>query len=898
MLQQPNIASVNQRQLIVVLLPDQRYELDWEGGDLQTEADTAELMLQNSLYKLYRQRPDDFLLELALTQLSDQRSESLRFLRRIGAAFIKGVARYPEIERLRLDATIPLEDEDVERWLTGAPFFVGGEYLNRGFIEEIWNGLHRGLASSLNQYSGTVSQWFATNCPDVQPTGRVYFHLVESKEGSEYPFSFLSTYASEEQAEGKTRHLPLKQALVEYGENSSKLLELLSTVHYAAESSDLIRELVDSGDLFYPIGLTAEEAYMFLREVIQYEEAGIMCRIPKWWRSKSNSLKLNVSVGDREPSRLNTEALLSFQAELWLGGEVLTTDELRQLLAEQEGLALIKGKWVEVNHKRLQQALDAYEQASKAAGGSGISIVEAMQLHLQSERTLQVDPDKVEVEVEVTNGEWLESVMSELRQPERIEALVLAGDDFRADLRTYQTRGVSWLHLMKTLGLGACLADDMGLGKTVQIIALLNHIRMQNKESALLVVPASLIGNWMSELNKFAPSLHYYVCHPSVNKNIQEADALAEDIRLVITTYGMLAKYEWLQQHHWDSLILDEAQAIKNPGTKQTKLVKQMNASFKVAMTGTPIENRLGDLWSLFDFLNKGLLGTAKEFTSFTRKLRESVEGYMRLRQVVSPFILRRLKTDRAIITDLPDKIEMKTYATLTKKQVVLYNKLVKELQAKLESTEDGIGRKGLVLAALMKFKQICNHPDQYLGQQVYAEQDSGKYARLREICETIYEKRERVLIFTQFKEITESLRAFLEPIFQHKGLVLHGETQVSKRKELVDVFQGTDYVPFMVLSIKAGGVGLNLTAANHVIHFDRWWNPAVENQATDRAFRIGQQKNVIVHKFITQGTVEEKIDQIITDKLRLSNEIVPDIQESWITEMDNGQLLDLMRLS
>jgi SNF2 family DNA or RNA helicase len=895
MLQQMNTAvHTSEGQLIAVLLPEQQFELDWEGVGLQPETDNAE-KLESSLYKLYRRQPDDFLLALALTPPSDGLSESLRFLQRIGTAFMKGMARHPEMERLRNGATIPLEDEDVERWLTGAPFLIGAEFLNRSFIEELWSGLHRGLASSLEGFSGTVSQWFAVNGPDLQPVGRVYFHLVESKEDSEYPFSFLSTYASEEQTEGKARHLPLKQALVEYGENSGKLLELLSTVHRAAESSRLIRELIDSGDIFYPIGLTAEEAYTFLREVMLYEEAGILCRIPKWWRSKSNSLKLNVSVGGREPSRLNTEALLSFQADLWLGGEAITADELRQLLAEQEGLALIKGKWVEVNHKRLQQALDAYEQAVRTAGGSELSMAEAMKLHLHAEDSLKVNSDAVEVEV--TNGEWLESVMSQLRQPDSLAALASTGDDFRASLRAYQERGVSWLHLMKTLGLGACLADDMGLGKTIQIIALLNYTRMQKKEQALLVVPASLIGNWMNELGKFAPSLRYYVCHPSENKDIRESDALAEGTQLVITTYGMLAKYEWLQQHKWDSLILDEAQAIKNPGTKQTKLVKQMNAAFKIAMTGTPIENRLGDLWSLFDFLNRGLLGTAKEFTAFTRKLRESPEGYTRIRQVVSPFILRRLKTDRTIITDLPDKIEMKTYATLTKKQVVLYNKLVKELQDKLESVE-GIQRKGLVLAALMKFKQICNHPDQYLGQQVYAEQDSGKYARLREICETIYEKRERVLIFTQFKEITESLRTFLEPIFQHKGLVLHGETQVSKRKELVEAFQGKEYVPFMVLSIKAGGVGLNLTAANHVIHFDRWWNPAVENQATDRAFRIGQQKNVIVHKFITQGTVEEKIDQIIADKVRLSNDIVPDIQESWITEMDNRQLVNLMRLS
>jgi len=260
--------------------------------------------------------------------------------------------------------------------------------------------------------------------------------------------------------------------------------------------------------------------------------------------------------------------------------------------------------------------------------------------------------------------------------------------------------------------------------------------------------------------------------------------------------------------------------------------------------------------------------------------------------------MLRRLKTDKTVISDLPDKIEMKTYSTLTKKQVVLYNKIVHDLKAKLESAEEGIERKGLVLSSLMKLKQICNHPDQFMGQFGYAEDESGKYTRLREICETIYEKRERVLIFTQFKEITEPLGRFLETIFQHKGLVLHGGTAVTKRKDLVAKFQGAEYVPFMVLSIKAGGIGLNLTSANHVIHFDRWWNPAVENQATDRAFRIGQKKNVIVHKFITKGTIEEKIDLMIEDKTKLLQDIIPDSQESWITELDNKQLMDLFALS
>jgi len=303
-------------------------------------------------------------------------------------------------------------------------------------------------------------------------------------------------------------------------------------------------------------------------------------------------------------------------------------------------------------------------------------------------------------------------------------------------------------------------------------------------------------------------------------------------------------------------------------------------------------------LWSLFDFLNTGLLGTAKEFTAFSKKLNESDNGYAKLKKTVSPFILRRLKTDKNIISDLPEKVEIKTYASLTKKQVALYKELVNDLQEALANQEEGIQKNGIVLSSLMKFKQICNHPDQYLGQNLYEYSESGKYERLREICETIYEKRERVIVFTQFKEITEHLKTFLEEVFHHEGLVLHGETAIKKRKEIVEKFQGNKYVPFMVLSIKAGGVGLNLTKANHVIHFDRWWNPAVENQATDRAFRIGQQKNVIVHKFITKGTIEEKIDLMIEEKMKLSNDIISDIQEKFITQMSNKEIINLFKLS
>jgi non-specific serine/threonine protein kinase len=314
-------------------------------------------------------------------------------------------------------------------------------------------------------------------------------------------------------------------------------------------------------------------------------------------------------------------------------------------------------------------------------------------------------------------------------------------------------------------------------------------------------------------------------------------------------------------------------------------------------MTGTPIENRLSDIWSLFDFLNPGLLGNIKEFKEFSERLKDDLSGYSKLRKLISPYILRRLKTDKSVISDLPGKVEMKTYASLSKKQVLLYNKVVEDIRRAITETE-GIQRKGLILSSLMKFKQLCNHPDQYLGTSGFEENDSGKFTRLREICETIYEKREKVLVFTQFKEMTEPLHDFLAGIFYRKGLILHGGVPVSKRKEIVEAFQSQSYTPFMVLSLKAGGVGLNLTEANHVIHFDRWWNPAVENQATDRAFRIGQKKNVIVHKFLTKGTVEEKIDMMLEEKTRLAEDIIAGAGEAWITEMRDDELMKLFRLT
>ena len=888
-----NTAEITNKELIAILQTDGSFEIDWQIAEELIDKD--QIAFQEEMYRRFMENSVESLLFLGFSEKSLAMSESLSYLRLISAMFIKKLSTNPDIESLREKVMIELEVEEIEQFLQNTPYLNGSEYLNQNWIKNVWEKLNDLFCKMIGKYNGSVEGFFASYNPKIHLVGRVFFHLVESKK-EDYPFAFLATYAEEVSKYGKSKHLALKNALVEYGEDSSKLLHLLSTVNKASESSAFISELVESGEIFHPLSLSANEAFMFLQEIPVYEEAGILCRIPNWWKNKSDSLKMSISIGNKTPSHLNFDALVDFNAELSLGGELIDVSELKKLLLESEGLAFIKGKWIEVNHERLNETLKAYEQAQKLMNKSDVSMIDAMRFQLNAQKILNIREESCELEV--TNGEWLNSVITRLTHPDAIES-VECGDDFHAVLRNYQERGVSWLHFMKSLGLGACLADDMGLGKTVQIIALLNYIKTKKHEKALLIVPASLIGNWVSEIAKFAPSLKYYVIHPSENKNLEMYySGFVEEYDLFITTYGMLLKYDWLKDITWDSLILDEAQAIKNPGTKQTKVVKQIKAAYKVAMTGTPIENRLSDLWSLFDFLNKGLLGNSKEFTDFTKRLKETQDGYARLKQVVGPFILRRLKTDKTVISDLPEKIEMKTYSTLTKKQVVLYNKFVNDLKEKLESADAGIERKGLVLSSLMKLKQLCNHPDQYLGQNYYAEDESGKYERLREICETIYEKRERVLIFTQFKEITEPLKDFLETVFMHKGLVLHGETPVNKRKDIVAKFQGHEYVPFLVLSIKAGGVGLNLTSANHVIHFDRWWNPAVENQATDRAFRIGQMKNVIVHKFITKGTIEEKIDLMIEDKNKLSKEIIPDMQENWITEMDNKQLVDLFKLS
>lgn len=824
------------------------------------------------------------LYQMGLEAASRKMTLSGNFLYHVSEQFFRALTELPELEIARENVQVAVSDKIRDKLLLEIPFGIGTEFIDEKWLQKVFERLQKIFAEEIKVYDGTVEMYFTEKNQKLHVPERIFFHLVENKD-PDFPFAFLATYATKGE-DGKVKHVPLKYALTEYGNDRKKLLELLSCLNKAAEVSALIAGFMQSGELFHPLRLTADEAYAFLKQIEAIEATGILCRIPNWWRKKAMAVDLAISLGEEKPSMLGFDTLIHLQPKLIVDGVALTESDIRKLLAQTEGLALLKGKWIEVDHERLRKLLAQMEN-----GEEDITLMEALRMEMGTAGT-----DKTaDVGALVTNGKWLADLLQNLRNPGKIRKTAVP-KTMHATLRPYQQNGYTWLSYMDKLGFGACLADDMGLGKTVQVLAYLEKLRKTKKGArVLLVVPASLLGNWQKEAEKFVPSMDYRILHGK-SAAVLGKEFAEEDDFLTITTYGMSSRIKELQDVQWDCIILDEAQAIKNPLTKQTKEIKKLDGRMRIAMTGTPIENDLTNLWSLFDFLNKGLMGTSKEFHEFCRHLKESPEQYTKLRTMVTPFMLRRLKTDKTIIKDLPEKLEMIDYTDMSKRQVVLYRKTVADMEERIRESE-GIERKGIVLATIIKLKQICNHPDQYLGQQAFSEADSGKFAMLREICETIYEKRERVLVFTQFKEITEYLAAFLEEIFHSEGYVLHGGTPVKKRSQIVEEFQSDRYVPFIVLSVKAGGTGLNLTKANHVIHFDRWWNPAVENQATDRAFRIGQTKNVMVHKLVCKGTIEEKIDAMIESKKELAENVIGSGGESWITELGNEELMKLLRL-
>jgi len=834
---------------------------------------------------------------------------SFSFWRDFACRYVTRLCRTPELAGDGLDLIDPPGPAETATMLLSAPPMQGGEYLTAEVLQCLWTDLDSWVRKEVSSSGEGLSGWLKKRAPIWHQVGRVCFHLAENKRDPELPFAFLATYAPQLSKGGRVQYQPLGRALQEYaGERNKKaLINLLSPVHLASEKSGFVKELVDSGDLFHPLAWTPGEAYRLLKDVVLLEESGLLVRLPDWWRKRPRP-RVSVTIGEKKQSRFNTDTMLDFKIELALGDQGLTEEELRRIMETEEALVYLKGQWVEVDRERLSQALAHWKQVENAAAGHGISFIEGMRLLAGAPSDLDADGVSREEDREwsfVNAGKWLSDILSGLRDPDR---LVAGGrhKNFRGTLRPYQEIGHNWLWFLSNLGLGTCLADDMGLGKTIQVLSLLLAMKEAKKrpgKPSLLVLPASLLANWKAEMKRFTPTLSACFVHPSESSKAelaamaQDPDRTFSNIDVALTTYGMLLRQKWMLDVDWRLAILDEAQAIKNPSTRQTRAVKKLRSEARIALTGTPVENRLADLWSLYDFLCPGLLGSAAKFKEFVKGLEQREhDRYAPLRNLVRPYILRRLKTDKTIIADLPDKTEMKAFCGLAKKQAVLYAKSVDELALALEEL-DGMKRRGLVLSYLLRFKQICNHPSHLLGDGVYTPDESGKFDRLRAICDEIASRQEKVLVFTQFREMTEPIAVFLSEVFGCEGLILHGGTAVKKRRSLIDAFQREEGPPFFVLSLKAGGTGLNLTAASHVIHFDRWWNPAVENQATDRAFRIGQNRNVVVHKFICRGTVEEKIDALIDEKRELADGILKAGAETMLTEMSDEELLNIVAL-
>jgi superfamily II DNA or RNA helicase len=744
------------------------------------------------------------------------RHRPMELAERVGEAATAGIASPTPAELASLALT--------------APMMAGAEYLGPEILSALWEALGTAFGKAYLTAGTDLQSFLAGFNPAWTLVGRVHFNLAENRRDPDFPFAFMATYTTGLSAGAKAQHLPLGDALRQYAgaKNKNELLSLLLPVKRAAETCDWLKRMVDEGEIFHPLRFGPQEALSLIRSAPGLEDAGVILRMPPAWRGgRPPRPKATATIGRREPSALGLDGLLDFRVETTLDGAPLTEAEVRALLADTDGLALLRGQWVEVDRARLEQAMARFRDAESLAERDGLSFVAAMRMLAGAAVTEdEAEPTSLDW-AETAAGPWLADTLRALRAPGA--ARDLNGDPgpvLQGTLRPYQQAGASWLRLVAGLGLGACLADDMGLGKTIQVLALLLTAKRDHGGAAprpsLLVAPASLLANWAAEIEKFAPSLKAAIVHPSAMRpeDMQQfSEDSAQNLDLVITSYGSLLRIPSLKDIAWRFVVLDEAQAIKNANAKQTRAAKALKAHARLALTGTPVENHLGDLWSILDFLNPGLLGTAKQFKRYATSLAAREHNpYGPLRQLVAPYILRRMKTDRSIIADLPEKTEVKAHCHLSRKQAALYAQAVDDLGAALDDA-DGIARKGLVLASLMRLKQICNHPSQWLADLAWREEDSGKWARLREIAEVIASRQEKLLVFTQFRAVIDPLAGFLASLFGRPGLTLHGETEVRKRKTIVRDFQEDERIPFFVLSLKAGGSGLN--REDHGTH--RW---------------------------------------------------------------------------
>ncbi len=803
--------------------------------------------------------------------------------------------------------------EELVRWLEGMPPIYGAE-VGVECLRAWFEGLFPALQELCRRECCSPVEWLCRLGEGWQQLGMLCFHLAENAgdDALEAPFAFLATFIHKVGPDGRPRHAPMGLAAQLYAGDAEALLALLRPLRDLAEQSPFLRELVDSQAVYRPCGWSARQAYAFLEALPLVEAAGIEVRMVNLWKTRPPKAELVVqmelpegeelqpgSVGskpDGAPS-VQVHSLLHFIPQVALGDRYLSPEELEELLDVGDGLVRFRGEWVRLDREKLVKLLDSWRQAARMAAG-GIPLLTGLRYLLGRRSEALPDVPLPKERVRLAPGARLALALSRLQfgdaEPDLPERL-------RGMLRPYQMDGVRFLVNVPEAGFGACLADDMGLGKTLQVICWLVHLQRCGRleqGAALVVAPASLLPNWQEELARFAPELRVMTLHPYALSR-RDAEYLRSNpgwllrrAHVALTTYGMVTRQELLSRQVLPALVLDEAQAIKNADSARTRAVLRLTSPRRVALSGTPVENSLGELRSLFEFLNPGLLGGEKEFNAMVR---EMGSDYTMLRRMVRPFMLRRLKSDPALLPELPPKTEQAAYCYLTPEQAALYAHEVQHLQAVIQEP-DPTTRLALVLPILGRFKQICNHPAQYLGESYFAPERSGKMQRLGALAGQIAAAGGACLVFTQYRRMIEPLHDYLAGIFGAPGLCLHGGTPIAERRGLVERFQHPGGPPFFILSLRAAGTGLNLTRAHHVIHFDRWWNPAVENQASDRAYRIGQKRAVVIHPMISVGTIEENIHRMLSRKSAMAEALLGGGLEKLLLHLSAQELLALVQ--
>lgn len=836
----------------------------------------------------------------------------------VAAFFLRSMARdaitrlahacseYHEDDLHALDAILP-PAKRLTALVEALPPVPGGEYVTVAMAAQWHRDLAGHIRRELEARANGVAEWLQGLGEPWNRIGRLFFHLAENRDDATgaHPFAFLATFAHKSTVSGELSHLPLGRAVQLYHDDHRALLALLKPLEQASGQSPLLASILRDRSVYGPIAWNARQTQEFLRDIPVFESAGIIVRMVNLWKKPPAKLQLSVTAeqegghAENNDKGFSVHSILSFSVAASLGGRHLTPEELEMLLASDGGLLRFQGEWVDVDAAKIRQLLDRWQQATRMMNRLGIPLVQGLRLlvHGRHERLPELPPR--DPDCELVPGPMLAESLRRLSHPRSRAALCIPAA-LNDTLRPYQKEGADFLDRTTGAGFGACLADDMGLGKTLQCLAWLTHLQANGHLSglpALVVAPASLLGNWQEEASRFAPGLDTAILHPSAVASVEWKQLLhqpkdwLERRDVVVTTYGMATRLDWMRDFEFSALVLDEAQAVKNAGSQRSIAIRQLQARRKAALSGTPVENSLNELWSLMDILNPGLLGGRKPFEHFTASLGND---FTPLRRLVHPFILRRMKTDPALVPDLPDKTDVQAYCLLTAKQAALYKSQVDALHAVLEEP-DPATRMMLILPYLAKFKQICNHPAQFLGRGEYDDEDSGKFMRLRQLAGQIAARQEKLILFTQFRTMMDPLHHLLSTVYGRSGLMLHGETPIAERQQLVNRFQQEEGPPFFVLSLKAAGTGLTLTQANHVIHFDRWWNPAVENQATDRAYRIGQHRNVLVHRLICRGTIEDRIDRMLRQKQQLADSLFEGGVEKLLIEMSPEDIRTLV---